>query len=216
MVLEIINLYGAEIIGTLLLMWSGDGSAIHVAEYQPMKLAAAEGLEDGGRRAPFSIVPGVEIPGMLSILATHDIDGYVPGINDIINGYTDNEGNVIPSVEEKMEKGRTALAALEEYRTLKDTDPDAASIARSVLEENVQYMGYGYLESPEDVIPPVDMVYWSFRVMVGFGSFLLVLMFVVLWAERKGKMAQMTWLQWVALLIQSKKHYRICHQGWDW
>ncbi len=24
-------------------------------------------------------------------------------------------------------------------------------------------------------------------------------MFVVLWAERKGKMAQMTWLQWVAL-----------------
>lgn len=31
-----------------------------------------------------------------------DPDGYVPGINDILNGYTDNDGNVVPSVAEKM------------------------------------------------------------------------------------------------------------------
>ena len=83
------------LLGTFAVMLSGDASGVHAAEFQPMKLAAMEGLEDGGRRAPFSIVPGVEIPGMLSILATHDIDGYVPGINDIINGYTDNDGNVV-------------------------------------------------------------------------------------------------------------------------
>ena len=35
--------------------------------------------------------------------------------------------------------------------------------------------------------------------MVGLGTFLLVLMFVVLWAEWKGKLAKMTWLQHVAL-----------------
>ncbi|MBR4402831.1 MAG: cytochrome ubiquinol oxidase subunit I [Flavobacteriales bacterium] len=186
--------------GTMAVMLSGDISGVHAAEYQPMKLAAAEGLEDGGRRAPFSIIPGVEIPGMLSILATHDIDGYVPGINDIINGYTDNEGNVIPSVEEKMEKGRTALAALEEYRTLKDTDPDAASIARSVLEENVQYMGYGYLESPEDVIPPVDMVYWSFRVMVGGGMFIALVLLLVLWFGYKNRIGEIKWLHYLAFL----------------
>ena len=195
-------LVGAAVgmLGTMAVMLSGDISGVHTAEYQPMKLAAAEGLEDGGRRAPFSIVPGVEIPGMLSILATHDIDGYVPGINDIINGYTDNEGNVIPSVEEKMEKGRTALAALEEYRTLKDTDPDAASIARSVLEENVQYMGYGYLESPEDVIPPVDMVYWSFRVMVGGGMFIALVLLLVLWFGYKNRIGEIKWLHYLAFL----------------
>ncbi|MBQ1276909.1 MAG: cytochrome ubiquinol oxidase subunit I, partial [Flavobacteriales bacterium] len=186
--------------GTMAVMLSGDISGVHAAEYQPMKLAAAEGLEAGGRRAPFSIIPGVEIPGMLSILATHDIDGYVPGINDIINGYTDNEGNVIPSVEEKMEKGRTALAALEEYRTLKDTDPDAASIARGVLEENVQYMGYGYLESPEDVIPPVDMVYWSFRVMVGGGMFIALVLLLVLWFGYKNRIGEIKWLHYLAFL----------------
>jgi len=89
------------IAGTLAVMFSGDSSAVHVAKYQPMKLAAAEGLEDGGKRAPFSIVPGVEIPGMLSILATHDIDGYVPGINDLLDGYTDSDGNAVLSADEK-------------------------------------------------------------------------------------------------------------------
>ena len=186
--------------GTMAVMLSGDISGVHAAEYQPMKLAAAEGLEDGGRRAPFSIIPGVEIPGMLSILATHDIDGYVPGINDIINGYTDNEGNVIPSVEEKMEKGRTALAALEEYRTLKDTDPDAAALARATLEDNVQYMGYGYLEKPEDVIPPVDMVYWSFRVMVGGGMFIALVLLLVLWFGYKNRIGEIKWLHYLAFL----------------
>ena len=187
------------IVGTLILMWSGDSSGVHAAKYQPMKLAAAEGLEKGGKAAPFSIVPGVEVPGVLSILATHDIDGYVPGIQDLLNGYTDHNGITYPSAGEKIEKGKLALNAFKEYRTLKDTDPEKAAEARQVLDENVDYFGYGYIEQPEELVPNVPLVYWSFRVMVGFGSFLLVLMFVVLWAERKGKMAQMTWLQWVAL-----------------
>ena len=63
------------VVGTLAVMFSGDSSGVQMAKYQPMKLAAAEGLEEGGTRAPFSIVPGVEVPGALSILATHDIDG---------------------------------------------------------------------------------------------------------------------------------------------
>ena len=176
------------IIGTLLLMWSGDGSAIHVAEYQPMKLAAAEGLERGGSGAPFSVVPGVEIPKLLSILATHDAEGVVPGIEEL-----KAEG------EEKMAKGKVALDAFKQYRQLKDTDPEQAAEARKVLEENVDYFGYGYIESADELVPNVPLVYWSFRVMVGLGGFLLFLMILVLWAERKGKMSKWTWLQWVAL-----------------
>ena len=135
------------LLGTFAVMLSGDASGVHAAKYQPMKLAAAEGLEKGGNGAPFSIVPGIEIPNMLSILATHSVDGYVPGINDIIEGYTDNEGNVVPSVAQKMEMGKAALDALAKYRLLKDTDPVAAAHAREILESNFKYMGYGYLES---------------------------------------------------------------------
>lgn len=201
------------LLGTFAVMLSGDASGVHAAEFQPMKLAAMEGLEDGGRRAPFSIVPGVEIPGMLSILATHDIDGYVPGINDIINGYTDNDGNVIPSVEKKMEMGRTAIEALAQYRSLKESDPDGALIAKGILEENVRYMGYGYLESPEDVIPPVGIVYWSFRFMVGFGMLIALILVLTLWFNYKDKLPKMKWLLIAAMLAIPMVY--VCEEaGW--
>ena len=188
------------IVGTLAVMFSGDGSGIHAAKYQPMKLAAAEGLEDGGPRAPFSIVPGLEIPGMLSILATHDINGYVPGINDLLNGYVDENGVEHLSADAKISKGTVALAAFKSYRSLKDNDPEAAAEARKVLEENIDCFGYGYIEKPEDLIPNVPLVYWSFRIMVGLGGFLMLLMVLVLFFGWKGKLENMKWLQWVALL----------------
>ncbi len=188
------------IIGTFAVMFTGDSAAVHVAKYQPMKLAAAEGLRDGGSRAPFSVVPGVEIPGLLSILATHDIDGFVPGINDILDGYVDPDGNEVLSAEAKMYRGDMALRAFRVYRQLKDTQPEAAAQVRKVLDENAEYFGYGYIEDREELVPPVWLVYWPFRIMVGLGTFLLLLMAVVLWAEWKGRIEKMTWLQWVALL----------------
>ena len=201
------------IAGSFAVMLTGDASGVHAAEFQPMKLAAAEGLQDGGRRAAFTIVPGVKIPGMLSILATHDINGFVPGINDILNGYTDNEGNVIPSVAEKMQRGRTALDALAQYRALKDSDPAAAAEARAVLDENVQYMGYGHLEKPEDVIPPVGVVFWAFRFMIGLGMLMLLELVVVGWLAWKDKLADKKWLLITALCCIPLVY--ICGQaGW--
>ncbi|MBQ4221937.1 MAG: cytochrome ubiquinol oxidase subunit I [Bacteroidales bacterium] len=201
------------IAGSFAVMLSGDASGVHAAEFQPMKLAAAEGLQDGGRRAAFTIVPGVKIPGMLSILATHDINGFVPGINDILSGYTDNDGNVIPSVAEKMQRGRTALDALAQYRALKDSDPAAAAEARAVLDENVQYMGYGHLEKPEDVIPPVGVVFWAFRFMIGLGMLMLLELVVVGWLAWKDKLADKKWLLLAALCCIPLVY--ICGQaGW--
>lgn len=188
------------VIGTFAVMLSGDLSGIHVAKYQPMKLAAAEGLENGGKRAPFSIVPGVEVPGMLSILATHDVNGYVPGINNLLEGYTDSEGVEHPSAEEKMKRGKMAIESFKQYRSQKEGNPLVAQEARARLEDNVEYFGYGYIDSPQELVPNVPLVYWSFRTMVGLGSFLLLLMIATFWFEWRGKLQDMKWLQWVALL----------------
>lgn len=187
------------IVGTLAVMLSGDSAGLHAAKYQPMKLAAAEGLKDGGQRAPFSIVPGIEIPGMLSILATHDIDGFVPGINDLLNGYTDNEGVEHLSAEAKIEKGKATLQAFSDYRTLKESDPVAAAALKEEVMENMEYFGYGYLDTPEELVPNVPLVYWAFRAMVGLGSFLLLLMLAVGFFAWKKKLESMKWLQWLAI-----------------
>ena len=185
------------LVGSGAVMLSGDSSGVHAAEFQPMKLAAAEGLEDGGNGAAFTIVPGIKIPKMLSILATHDIDGFVPGINDILKGYTDDEGNVIPSVEEKMRMGRLALDALAVYRST--DDPEQKAHAKEVLDANVQYMGYGHLDKPEDVIPPVGIVFWSFRLMIGLGMLVALVLLLVLYGLWKNKLDQWKWLLWAAI-----------------
>ena len=201
------------LVGSGAVMLSGDSSGVHAAGFQPMKLAAAEGLRDGGRGAAFTIVPGIKVPKMLSILATHELDGYVPGINDIINGYTDNDGNVVPSVSEKIRMGRESLDALARYRSLKDTDPEAAAVAKAEMEENVQYMGYGHLEKPEDVIPPVGVVFWAFRFMVGLGMLMALVLLLTLLFAWKDKLAGKRWLLWIAIICIPLVY--ICGQcGW--
>lgn len=187
------------IIGTLGVALSGDQSGVLMAKHQPMKLAAAEGLHEGGRGAAFSIVPGVEVPYVLSFLATHDFNGFVPGFRELKEGYTDDEGVKHLSAAEKIARGKKALEAFRAYRATYKTDPALAATYKKTLDENLTYFGYGYLNQPEDLVPNYHLVYWSFRIMVGAGGFLLLLLAVVLWAERKQKLMQWRWLQQVGL-----------------
>ena len=199
------------LVGSGAVMLSGDSSGVHAAEFQPMKLAAAEGLQDGGNGAAFTIVPGIRVPHMLSVLATHDWNGFVPGINDILNGYTDNEGNVIPSVADKMAMGRQALDALAVYRGT--DDPALKAEARAILDANVQYMGYGHLEKPEDVVPPVGVVFWAFRFMIGLGMLIALVLLLSLIAIWKDKLDAWKWLLWATIICIPLVY--ICGQsGW--
>ena len=59
----------------------GDWAARTVAEHQPLKLAAFEGLQETTKGAPFSLVDGIEIPDLLSLLAFHDPNATVIGLN---------------------------------------------------------------------------------------------------------------------------------------
>jgi cytochrome d ubiquinol oxidase subunit I len=61
----------------------GDWAARTVAERQPVKLAAFEGLEDTTKGAPFDLIGGIEIPKALSLLAFHDPNATVEGLNTV-------------------------------------------------------------------------------------------------------------------------------------
>ena len=160
---------------------TGHHSAQSVAEVQPMKLAAMEALEDGGKAQGLTIVPGVEMPYFLSIMATNDPQGFVPGINDLLNGYTTPDGKTELSVDEKIIRGKLAIATLADYRKAKKEGADETTLQGllSTLNENMPYFGYGYVKNRNDVVPPVWVNFWAFRIMVGMGC-LFILYFLLM------------------------------------
>lgn len=187
------------IVAGLIVFGTGDQSGVVMAREQPMKLAAAEGLQQGGQRAPFSIVPGIEVPGALSVLATHSIDGYVPGINDLLNGYKRPDGTSEPSADEKMQRGQKAINAFAAYRQLRADNPQAAKLALDTLRAHQQYMGYGYLKDKSELVPPIPIIYWAFRLMVGFGTLLFAILLVAGWLACRGTLPQHKWLLWLGV-----------------
>ena len=198
-VAAIIGLFSA-----LFIMFTGDQSGLQMAKNQPMKLATAEGLMDGGKNMPFSVVPGVKIPGMLSVLATHDVNGYVPGINDLINGYTDPiTGEKHLSADQKMVKGRLALNAFRDFKKYEKTDQTKKDSAQLVLNKNMKYFGYGYIKDKHELMSKskIVLVYWAFRFMVGIGVFLTLVMVLMLWYGRKDKLENNSWLLYNALYL---------------
>jgi cytochrome d ubiquinol oxidase subunit I len=170
---------GVGLTAALLAAATGHKSGMDVAEVQPMKLAAMEALYDGGTEQGLKLIEGVEVPYALSIMATNNPKGYVPGINDILNGYTTPDGRTEPSVEEKMERGQKAIQALAAYRQAKATGEDASAYL-ATLNEHIQYFGYGYIKDKNNVIPPVWITFWSFRIMVAVGCLFIVFFAVML------------------------------------
>ena len=200
---------GVGLVAALLAGGTGHKSGMDVAKVQPMKLAAMEALYDGGNEVGLKIVEGIELPYGLSIMATNDPKGYVPGINDILNGYTDNEGNVEPSVDEKIERGRKAIEALADYRKTKLAGEESGQYL-ATLNENMKYFGYGYVKDKNDVVPPVAVNFWAFRVMVGVGCLFILFFAVILAVTYKwpkflfGKhdiTALPAWHYWLAILL---------------
>ena len=61
----------------------GDWAARTVAVRQPVKLAAFEGLEQTTKGAPFTLPGGIEIPKLLSLLAFHDPNATVTGLDSV-------------------------------------------------------------------------------------------------------------------------------------
>jgi cytochrome d ubiquinol oxidase subunit I len=121
----------------------------------------------------------------------------VPGIDDILNGYTMPDGTKEPSVDEKIERGKQAIAALAAYRKLKEEvrvnsekfataekKAEAVSMLNSqlsILNSNMPYFGYGYVKDKNDVVPPIWLNFWAFRIMVGLGCvFILYFLLMVI------------------------------------
>ncbi len=232
---------GVGLVASLLALYTGDNSAYMVAKTQPMKLAAMEALYDGGEAQgltvfalinPFSqpdYAKGeeppmkIEVPKVLSLLATRDLNGYVPGINDIIKGgYTMPNGEKALSLDEKIKRGKEAITTLGEYRKIKEElkgkeimgEVQATLDAKAkLIKENMPYFGYGYIKSADQIVPSIPLNFYAFRIMVGLGTVFIVFFLVSLFMVYKKDIARQRWLLWCGMILFPLS-YVASESGW--
>jgi cytochrome bd ubiquinol oxidase subunit I len=194
---------------------TGDGSAYHVAQKQPAKLAAMEGLYQGTTGAGLIVVGvpksgagsgdgddfhfKIEIPKMLSLLGYRDKDAFVPGVNDLIHGNTEHN---IMGAGEKIEIGKTVIAALDGYRTAKKQgDMATADSLLTYFQANYNYMGYGHIQKPEDIIPHVPMNFYSFHIMVLLGGLFILVLAGLLFFLLRDRLENKKWFLRLCMLM---------------
>ena len=202
------------LVASLLAASTGHESAYMVAQTQPMKLAAMEALYEGGNSQsltgiamvnPFSQPDymneseppmRVAVPNMLSILATKSTTGYVPGVRDIIKGYTKADGTKEPSLKEKQERGKRAIQALKDYRAGKDKETN-----KKILDSDMKYFGYGYIKDANQLVPYIPINFWAFRTMVGLGCLFILVFALMLFILYRKDITRPRWLQYLGLAL---------------
>lgn len=224
------------LLASIFVGFTGDGSAYQVAQKQPMKLAAMEGLYKGSEGVGLIVVgvptPGkvyndnkdpyifkLQIPKMLSILGYRDKDAFVPGVSDIIEGgyiYKNKDGNetVALSTAQKIEKGKLAIQALSDYKTSSDAgNKEMMEYYKKNLEENFDYFGYGYIKDPSATVPNVPLVFYSFRIMVGIGLLFIVFFALVLYLVLENNLEKKRWLLKTSIIMVPLA-YLASQAGW--
>ncbi len=194
----------ASIFSVILL---GDESGYEVGDVQKVKLAAIE-AEWHTEAAPagFTIIGfpsnedeethgAIKVPWLLGLIATRSFDTEVKGLKDLMRDH-----------EIRIRSGMIAYDYLQRLRRDQDTPAN-----RAVFDEHKDDLGYGlllkrYTDDPsrateeqirmavKDSIPEVAPLFWSFRVMVAAGFWMLALLLLGFYFNAKRVIQDKRWL----------------------
>lgn len=224
------------LISSVYLIMTGDNSTRTIANDQPMKFAALEGLYNGSEGAGLVAVglfstsetdPNnenlkdfslkLEIPNFLSYMAFLDWNAFVPGIHDLIDG---NEKYGYIPASEKIERGKIAIQKLGEFKEAKKArNTQLANTLKTELTSDgfqnnyFKYFGYGYFENPQDLVPNVPLTFYSFHTMVGLGFFFVLLFVLSLIYIIRGTLDKKRWFMRLAI-ISIPLAYIASQSGW--
>ncbi|MEQ9886833.1 cytochrome ubiquinol oxidase subunit I [Pectobacterium zantedeschiae] len=190
----------------------GDESGYEMGDVQKTKLAAIEAeWETQPAPASFTLIGipnqdtmennySIKIPYALGIIATRSTDKEVTGLKELMAMH-----------EVRIRNGMQAYHLLEELRA-GNTDP----AVKEAFDQSKQDLGYGLLlkrytpkvsdatetqiqQAVKDSIPRVAPLYFSFRIMVGCGILMLLIIGLSFWTVLRGKIGQKRWLHRIAL-----------------
>ncbi|MCL6386691.1 cytochrome bd-I ubiquinol oxidase subunit CydA [Pectobacterium carotovorum subsp. carotovorum] len=190
----------------------GDESGYEMGDVQKTKLAAIEAeWETQPAPASFTLIGipnqdtmennyAIKIPYALGLIATRSTDKEVTGLKELLVMH-----------EVRIRNGMKAYQLLEELRA-GNTDP----AVKEAFEKSKQDLGYGLLlkrytpkvsdatetqiqQAVKDSIPRVAPLYFSFRIMVGCGILMLLIIGLSFWTVLRNKIGQKRWLLRTAL-----------------
>ena len=123
------------------------------------------------------------------------------------------------SFEQRKEHGKVAMHALAFYNdALKSRDSTLLQQYKQEIEDNFKYLGYTYLEEPEESVPNVPLTFYSFHFMVTIGGYLMLFFIVVLlllykpkWVPGRTKFQKLGY--WLAI-ITIPLAYLCSMSGW--
>ncbi len=214
---------------SVFLILTGDLSARLMARHQPMKFAAMENLYEGRTHAPLvafgilranpdqeehkkeEFIMKIEIPNFLSYMAFLDAKAFVPGIKDLIHG--NPEQDIMP-VTAKIEKGRVAVSSLKSYKDARKAgNTAAADSSLALFTANYPWFGYGFLQNEHEAIPPIQLTFYAFRIMVGLGFLFVLLFAITLYLVLKNKTENKRWF-YLSAIFMIPLAYLASQMGW--
>ena len=204
----------------------GDESGYTVGEAQQTKLAAMEAMwETAPAPAPFNLIAipneqemkndfAIEIPWVMGLIGTRSFDKQIPGIREIREK---NRERIVSGIEavvalEALRKTPADLALQERFAAHK-ADLGFGLLLKKYVQDVRQATPAMIDQAAADTIPRVAPMFWSFRLMVGFGFLMLALFGAALWYSVKGCFAQRRWLlRWALWMLPVP--WLSCELGW--
>ena len=125
-----------------------------------------------------------------------------------------HDGSTALSFDERVERGKTAQQALRDYRKAMQENDEASKIAnKTLLDENMNHFGYGFLKDAKESIPPVGITFYSFHIMVLLGMYFIAFFAIIWFLNHKDMLSKMRWVQFIAV-VSIPLAYITSEAGW--
>ena len=125
-----------------------------------------------------------------------------------------HDGSTALSFDERVERGKTAQRALRDYRKAMQENDEASKIAnKTLLDENMNHFGYGFLKDAKESIPPVGITFYSFHIMVLLGMYFIAFFAIIWFLNHKDMLLKMRWIQFIAV-VSIPLAYITSEAGW--
>lgn len=85
--------------------------------------------------------------------------------------------------------------------------------SKALLEKHMPNFGYGHLEKPEDIVPPIALTFYTFHIMVTLGMWFIVLFALLLFFSMKREISNYRFLL-KATLWSIPLGYIAAEAGW--